>query len=171
MLLYSDKNTYRLESTNKWVESIYYLQSKWGMDKNNIPLFLKLSVTAWYTLTLDGPELSLKEGENDRIICILTEAFRLFRNVFSHDEHCQWIFGYLMEVRADLFLNTGMEFSEIEKVGKILIRQASKKGNIFAQVFQGVSVSAQEIQEWIELSFDSKQEVDRYFIEMLLADF
>lgn len=171
MILYSDENTYKLESANEWIESVNYLQTKWETDKKNIPLFLKLIVTAWYSLTLDGSELSLKRDENDHIIQTLTETFSLFRNEFSYDENCQWIFGYLMEVRADLFLKTGLGFFEIEEVGKTLIEQAGQKGNIFAQVFQGSSVSAQEVQRCIKVSFDPKQEVDRYFIEMILANF
>lgn len=171
MILYSDENTHKLESANKWIESVNYLKTKWETDKKNIPLFLKLAVTAWYILTLDGPELSLKRDENDRIIRSLTETFNLFKDAFSYDENCQWIFGYLMEVRADLFLKTGLDFSEIEEVGKTLIAQAGEKGNIFARVFQGLSVSAQEVQRCVNVSFDPKQEVDRYFIEMLLANF
>lgn len=171
MILYSDENTQKFETTNNWIESVNYLQSKWEADKMNKPLFLKLAVTAWYILTLDGPELSLKKDEKDRLVQTLMETFSLFKDAFSHDENCQWIIGYLMEVRADLFLKTGLGYSEIEDLGKTLIAQSSKQGNIFAQTFQGITVSAQEVKRSVKNFFDSKQEVDRYFVEMLLANF
>lgn len=59
MILYSDNRIQNFESKNEWIQNITYLKTKWAYNKNNLSLFLKLSVTVWYTLTLDGPELSL----------------------------------------------------------------------------------------------------------------
>ena len=123
-----------LESTGQWSTCIEYLHDKWKVNKENIPLFLKLAVNTWYTLTLDGPELSLKKDESDALIQVLNESFNFFNTSFSHDENCQWLFGYMMTVRTDLFLNSGLEYTAIEERGEALIEEASKNGNMFAQL-------------------------------------
>lgn len=47
----------------------------------------------------------------------------------------------MMEVRADLFLNNGLDYMSIEEAGRMLIEQASDKGNVFANFFSNTSVS------------------------------
>lgn len=179
MILYSNAHTKMLESNGQWITCIEYLHNKWRVNKENISLFLKLAVNTWYTLTLDGPELSLKKDESEELSRALNEAYSFFRASFSHDENSQWLFGYMMTVRTDLFLNSGLEYTVIEQRGEALIKKASINGNMFAQLLYAVeNCSKKEIEECrekvkghISEYFDENQEVDSYFIEILTTDF
>lgn len=126
MILYSDEYTRKLELEGKWIDCVRYSHEKLTADRKNVSLFLKLSVNTWYTLTLDGPVLSLKKGEYDTLTDMLCHCFKYFNSAFSANENCQWLFGYMMEVRPDLFLNSGVEYTAIEQQGKIQIEKASE---------------------------------------------
>ena len=179
MILYSDVHTKMLESNGQWFTCIEYLHDQWKMNKEDISLFLKIAVNTWYTLTLDGPELSLKKEEFDALNQMLNQSYSFFRTSFSHDENCQWLFGYMITVRTDLFLNSGLEYTAIEQQGEALIEKASKNGNMFAQLLYAVeNCSKKEIEKYrekvrehISECFDESQEADRYFIEVLTTDF
>ena len=179
MILYSDAHTKMLESNEQWLTCIEYLYGKWKANKEDVPLFLNFVINTWYTLTLDGPELSLKKEEFNTLNQMLNKSYSFFRTSFSHDENCQWLFGYMMTVRTDLFLNSGLEYTEIEQQGKTLIEKASKNGNMFAQLLYAVeNCSKKEVEQYrkkvrehISEYFDESQEADKYFIEMLTTDF
>lgn len=179
MILYSDAHTKMLESNEQWLTCIKYLFGKWKANKEDVPLFLKFVINTWYTLTLDGPELSLKKEEFNTLNQMLNKSYSFFRTSFSHDENCQWLFGYMMTVRTDLFLNSGLEYTEIEQQGKTLIEKASKNGNMFAQLLYAVeNCSKKEVEKYrkkvrehISEYFDESQEADKYFIEMLTTNF
>lgn len=175
MILYSDECTRKFEFEGKWINSIQYLYEKWTADRENVSLFLKLSVNIWYTLTLDGPELSLKKGEYDELIQMLCNCFERFKVSFFDNENCQWLFGYMMEVRTDLFLNSGLEYNTIEQTGKTLIEKAKNSENMFAQLLfvqdncspKKIKSRRGKVKEHISEYFDASQEVDRYFTEIL----
>ena len=175
MILYSDEYTRKFELEGKWINCIQYLHKKWTAERENIALFLKLSVNTWYTLTLDGPELSLKKGEYDTLTDMLCNCFEYFNATFSTNENCQWLFGYMMEVRTDLFLNSGLEYNTIEQRGKSLIEKASNNENLFAQLLfaldncseKEIERRRKKVREHILEYFDDSQEVDQYFIEIL----
>lgn len=168
-----------LESNGQWITCIEYLHGKWKGNKENISLFLKFVINTWYTLTLDGPELSLKKEEFIILSQMLNKSYSFFRTSFSHDKNCQWLFGYMMTVRTDLFLNSGLEYTEIEQQGEALIEKASKNGNMFAQLLYAVEKCSkkeikkcrEKVKEHISEYFDESQEADKYFIEMLTTDF
>lgn len=175
MILYSDEYTRKFEAEEKWIDCIRYLHRKWSENKGNVSLFLKLSVNAWYILTLDGPEILLKKSEYDTLIDILCNCFEYFNATFYANENCQWLFGYMMEVRTDLFLNSGLEYNIIEQRGKSLIEKASNNGNLFAQLLfafdncseKEIENRQREVKKHILKHFDNSQKVDRYFIEIL----
>lgn len=175
MILYKDKQIKKIEDAGKWFHSIKYLSDKWNSEKDNVSLFLKLSTNTWYTLTLDGPELSLTETERSVLAETLCQCFLYFDSTFSQDDTCQWIFGYMMEVRPDLFLKSGVDYDNIEKTGKCLIHSSCESGNIIAKLLDeaesGVTEKNPRYYEDINISlneyFDSSWEVDRYFIEIL----
>ena len=179
MILYSNAHTKMLESNGQWITCIEYLHNKWEVNKENIALFLKLAVNTWYTLTLDGPELSLNKDESDALNQVLNESYSFFRTSFSHDENCQWLFGYMMTVRTDLFLDSGLEYNAIEQQGETLIEKASKNVNMFAQLLYAVETCTkkeiqkyrEKVREHIAEYFDESQEADKYFIEILTTDF
>lgn len=174
MILYSDKCINKLECEGKWINSIQYLHEKWTVEKKNISLFLKFSVNIWYTLTLDGPELSLKDKEYNVLSQMLCNCLRYFNTFFFNCENCQWIFGYMMEVRTDLFLNLGLEYNTIEKIGRALIEKASNTENMFAQLLfardncskKDIERIRKKVEEHIAEYFDDSQKVDQYFIEI-----
>lgn len=128
MILYSDEYTRKLELEGKWIDCVRYSHEKLTADRKNVSLFLKLSVNTWYTLTLDGPVLSLKKSVYDTLTDMLCHCFKYFNSAFSANENCQWLFGYMMEVRPDLFLNSGVEYTAIEQQGKIQIEKQAKMG-------------------------------------------
>ena len=140
---------------------------------------MKLSVNTWYTLTLDGPVLSLKKGEYDTLTDMLCHCFKYFNSAFSANENCQWLFGYMMEVRPDLFLNSGVEYTAIEQQGEALIEKAHRNGNMFAQLLyamenysnKNIKKCREKVKEHISDYFDESQEADKYFIEILTTDF
>lgn len=84
-----------------------------------------------------------------------------------------------MEVRPDLFLNSGVEYTAIEQQGKIQIEKASKNGNMFAQLLfaldnhsdKEIERKRKRVREHISECFDESQEVDKYFIEILTTNF
>lgn len=78
MILYSDAHTKMLESNGQWITCIEYLHDKWKVNKEDISLFLKFAVNTWYTLTLDGPELSLKKEESDVLNQMLNKSYSFF---------------------------------------------------------------------------------------------
>lgn len=178
MILYSDEYTQKFELEGKWTNCIQYLHEKWMAERKNISLFLKLSVNAWYTLTLDGPELLLKKSEYDALTDMLCNCFEYFNVSFSTNENCQWLFGYMLEVRTDLFLNSGLEYSTMEQMGKSLIEKASNNKNMFAQLLfaldncseKEIEMRRKKVREHILEYFDDSQEVDQYFIEILAVD-
>lgn len=175
MILYSNECTRKFEFEGKWINSIQYLREKWTADRKNVSLFLKLSVNIWYTLTLDGPEFSLKKGEYDELIQMLCNCLEYFKVSFFDNENCQWLFGYMMEVRTDLFLNLRLEYNTIEQAGKTLIEKASNSENMFAQLLfaldncskKDIERRRKKVKEHISEYFDASQEVDQYFIEIL----
>lgn len=179
MILYSDEYTRKLELEGKWIDCVRYSHEKLTADRKNVSLFLKLSVNTWYTLTLDGPVLSLKKGEYDTLTDMLCHCFKYFNSAFSANENCQWLFGYMMEVRPDLFLNSGVEYTAIEQQGKIQIEKASKNGNMFAQLLfaldnrsdKEIERKRKRVREHISEYFDESHEVDKYFIEILTTNF
>ena len=158
MILYSDEYTRKLELEGKWIDCVRYSHEKLTADRKNVSLFLKLSVNTWYTLTLDGPVLSLKKGEYDTLTDMLCHCFKYFNSAFSANENCQWLFGYMMEVRPDLFLNSGVEYTAIEQQGKI-------------QIDKEIERKRKRVSEHISEYFDESQEVDKYFIEILTTNF
>lgn len=174
MILYKDKQIKEFEDAGEWIHGIKYLSDKWNSEKDNVSLFLKLSTNIWYTLTLDGPELSLTEEERSALTQILCQCFRYFVSTFSQDDTCQWIFGYMMEVRSDLFLKSGMDYNNIEKTGKCLIHNSCENGNIIAKLLDETDsgdtakhARYEDINVSLNKYFDSLWEVDRYFIEIL----
>lgn len=177
MILYSDEYTRKFEFKGKWISSIQYLYEKWSADRKNVSLFLKLSVNIWYVLTLDGPELTLKKDEYNALIKKLFNCFEYFKVSLFNNENCQWLFGYMMEVRTDLFLNSEFEYSTIEQMGKTLIEKASNKENMFAQLLfaldncseKEIKRRRKKVREHILEYFDASQKVDQYFIEILAA--
>ena len=177
MILYSDEYTRKFELERKWIHCVQYLQEKWTAERKNVSLFLKLSVNTWYTLTLDGPELSLKKGEYNTLTDMLCNCFEYFNAAFSANENCQWLFGYMMEVGTVFFLNSGLEYNTIEQRGKSLIEKASNNENLFAQLLFALDNCSDKEIEWrrkrvrehILEYFDDSQEVDQYFIEILTA--
>jgi hypothetical protein len=179
LILYSDAHTEMLESNGQWITCIEYLHDKWKVNKENLSLFLKLAVNTWYTLTLDGPELSLNKDEYDALSQVLNESYSFFRTSFSNDENCQWLFGYMMTVRTDLFLNSGLEYTAIEQQGEALIEKAHRNGNMFAQLLyamenysnKNIKKCREKVKEHISDYFDESQEADKYFIEILTTDF
>lgn len=178
MILYCDNITQNLERNGNWVACVKYLLEKWQINKDNKPLMLKLSVNSWYTLTLDGPELSLTKSETDFLSQTLFEVYRYFSDCLEADETCQWLFGYMMIVRTDLFLNLGLGYFEIEQKGNSLIEKASKSGNMFAQLIYATDHSAgkeiarckSKVTEHLSEYFDEREAVDSYFIEIFTTD-
>lgn len=179
MILYSDEHTKKSEDEGKWIDSVQYLQRQRNTNQENISLFLKLSVNTWYTLTLDGPVLALKKEEYSVLVQMLRDLFSLFKASFSNCENCQWLFGYMMEVRPDLFLHSGLDYNTIEQTGKDLIVKANSKGNIFAQLLfamencsnEEITKCREKVRAVIFNCFDNSQAVDRYFIEVLTIAF
>lgn len=179
MILYSDEKTRNLEADGNWIDCIQYLLDKWRVNKDNIQLFLKLVVNSWYVLTLDGLELSLSNEEYDSLSRVLLDTYKHFSNSLANNDNCQWIFGYIMEIRADLFLNSGFEYDAIVQEGKLLIERASSRGNLIAQLLFSVdhhskkiiSAYREKVKMQISGFFDNSQEVDRYFIEILTTEF
>ncbi len=175
MILYSDEYTRKLEFEGKWINCIHYLYEKWMAERKNISLFFKLSVNTWYTLTLDGPELSLEKDEYDVLTDMLCNCFKYFNDSLYANENFQWLFGYMMEVRTDLFLNSGLEYNTIAQMGKSFIEKASNNENIFAQLLfaldncseKEIERRRKKVREHILEYFDDSQEVDQYFIEIL----
>lgn len=130
-------------------------------------------------LDIGWPRTVIEKEEFDALNQMLNQSYSFFRTSFSHDENCQWLFGYMMTVRTDLFLNSGLEYTAIEQQGEALIEKASKNGNMFAQLLYAVeNCSKKEIEKYrekvrehISEYFDESQEADRYFIEVLTTDF
>lgn len=175
MILYSDNQTQSFENKRAWIQNITYVKTKWAYDKNNLSLFLKLSVTVWYTLTLDGPELSLTRNEYADLTEMLYQCYGVFISLFSNDNTCQWIFGYMMTVSPLFFMKTKLSYNTIEETGKKLIKQASDNGDMIAKLLNTLDkISCKDIykyqifiKEQINEYFDASQEIDRYFIEIL----
>jgi hypothetical protein len=169
VILYNDETTFKHESEEKYVECIDYLYEKWKANKENVSIFIRLSVSTWYVLTLDGPILTLDKIMYSKLTHILAEVYHFFHSYYANCENCQLLFGYMMEVRTDLFLSTELEYNEIEQVGINLIEQASKNGNVFAKVLSRSSynLTKEQIEEYVRDSFDSTYEIDRCFIEIL----
>ena len=175
MILYCDIHTKKMEDSDEWKKCVEYLNVKWIHEKNNRSLFLKVAVNSWYTLTLDGVEIELCQKDADSLMQILNQTYLLFQKLFFKDETCEWIFGYMMLVRADLFLNLDSDYIEIEKKGIALLKKACEKENVFAKLIYAIEFSSQkevkkyrnEVISCIDKYFDAKQKVDSYFIEML----
>lgn len=175
MIWYSDEKIQKFEINGDWIDCVKYIHGKWKARKDDVAILLKLTVTAWYALTLDGPELSLSASEYEFLCKILCETYHYFLNELGQKENCQWIFGYMMEVRADLFHFIGLEYDAIEQKGRQLIAKSSENGNEIANLLsasdnrmkKAVRNAQKQIKEHILECFDEANEVDKYFIEML----
>ena len=172
MFLYKDERIHKFEISGRWVDGVKYLFDKWGSEKNNLSVFLKLSINTWYTLTLDGPELFLTGDEREMLCQILCECFYYFKSFFEEDNTCQWMFGYMMEVRADLFLGLGYEYENIEKTGRSLIKKSCRNDSVIAKILEGTyrgssKNTKENLKNYITEFFDDLWEVEKYFIELL----
>lgn len=173
--MYSDKKTFDSELNGNWLGSAEYCFDKWKSQTENISVFLKTAVTAWYALTLDGVDLSLTESDRERLCLILCDTYSHFTANLTNDVNCQWLFGYMMTVRPDLFLDSGKKYSHLECEGERLIEQASESGNVFARLLSAVNHGRKKeikqcresVRAYIFDFFDPTQEVDSYFIEVL----
>ena len=174
MILYRDKQIIEYEDSGRWVECVKYLFKLWEENQNNEALFLRLSTTCWYSLTLDGVELSLIGFEREKIIKILHICYEFFQLTFSENDTCQWMFGYMMEVRPDLFFDCGLEYNSIEEKGKLLIEKSTLQGNELAKLLDDKKRRLSVLQKQkastkkhIAECFDDVAEVDKYFSEIL----
>lgn len=174
MILYRDRQIMEYECSGRWVENVKYLLELWEENQNNEALFLKLSTTCWYTLTLDDVELSLIDFEREEVGEILRGCFEFFQLAFSENATCQWLFGYMMEVRPDLFWVCGTDYKNAEEMGRLFIRKSALQGNRLAKLLDGrkplLDVFSKEkvnIKKHIDECFDGGTEVDKYFAEIL----
>lgn len=174
MILYRDKQIIEYESSGYWTKNIKYLLKLWKENQRNESLFLKLSTTCWYSLTLDGMEISLSDFERKEISESLHTCFKFFQFTFSDNDTCQWMFGYMMEVRPDLFFFSGLGYKKIEEMGRILIKKSTLQGNVLARLLDGKKHLTNifpkrkaSIKKHISECFDDVTEVDKYFVEIL----
>ena len=174
MILYRDKQIVKFEDSGHWLENIKYLSKLWGINQNDEAIFLKLSTTCWYVLTLDGVEISLIDFEREEIVQNLLSCFEFFRLNFFKSDTCQWMFGYMMEVRPDLFSACGLDYKSIEEMGQFLIKKSTLQGNELAKLLDGkkclfnvFSKQKANIKKHIAECFDEGAEVDKYFAEIL----
>lgn len=175
MLLYSDNNTKEYEKNNKWIESIEYLYNKWKNDNYNKSLFLKTSINIWYVLIMDGCILDLTNEAKDKLNNMLLELFNVFESSFRNDANCQWMFGYMIEIGTYFFLT----FKEnIEEEGKNLIYESYIGGNLIAEYLiknencneRELSKLRNKIKKYVYECFSKDEEIDKYFIEVLLGE-
>lgn len=174
MILYRDECITEYEQSGQWTNNIKYLTDCFKAQPKNEAVFLKLSVTIWYCLTLDGVELSLFASERESLGQKLRECFDFFVTEFFENDTCQWMFGYMMEVRPDLFFSLDMEYNEIEEQGKNFIKKSALQGNELAKILGGkktnrnlTSKYKKFLKEKIAESFDESAVVDSYFFEIL----
>lgn len=172
MIFYSDEHINYLEKNNKWIESIDYLYQKWLKEKNDILLFRKTAINMWYTLTLDNIDINLDNNQKNNISKKLCEFYTIYQNNFTNDNTCEWLFGYMMEVQPILFLNFSFNIEKIENIGKNLIKSSSDKGNLIARILHSdkklkKELKYNDLEKIIKEDFDSNNEIDKYFIEIL----
>ena len=174
MILYRDKYIIECEHSGRWMESVRYLHDLWRADPKNEALFLKLSTTWWYSLTLEGVEISLIDFERREIDKTLCSCFEFFKLAFSENDNCQWMFGYMMETRSDLFFACGLDYKNAEKIGRLLIKKSMLQGNILAKLLDSKKhlmnifpKKKQILKKHISECFDGATEVDKYFVEIL----
>ena len=174
MILYRDKQIIEYESSGYWAENIKYQLKLWKENQRNEALFLKLSATCWYSLTLDGVEVSLSDFERKEIGESLHDCFEFFQFTFSENYTCQWMFGYMMEVRPDLFFISGLDYKKVEEMGRLLIKKSALQGNVLAKLLDGkkhlINIFPKRkasVKKHISECFDDVTEVDKYFVEIL----
>lgn len=174
MILYRDKQIIEYEYSGRWVENVKYLLELWEANRKNEALFLKLSTTCWYSLTLDGVEVSLIDFERKEIGEALRSCFEFFQLTFSENDTCQWIFGYMMETRPDLFFVCGLDYKNVEEMGRLLIKKSTLQGNVLAKLLDGKKrltnifpKQKASLKKYISECFDEVTEVDKYFVEIL----
>lgn len=174
MILYRDKQIIEYESSGYWAENIKYLLKLWKVNQQNVALFLKLSTTCWYSLTIDGVEVSLSDFERKEIGESLHDCFEFFQFTFSENDTCQWMFGYMMEVRPDLFSISGLDYKKVEEMGRLLIKKSTLQGNVLAKLLDGkkhlsniLPKQKASVKKYISECFDDVTEIDKYFVEIL----
>lgn len=177
MLLYNDEYTRNFEKTGNWINCIKYLFDRWSNDKDNVSLLLKLATTSWYTLSLDGLELSIPKDDSQFLGEVLCDTYHYFDNTQKQNETCEWIFAYMMEVRTDIFLVCTSNYNQIEQAGKALMEKAADSGNVYACLLKAIDDGnkiqiaklRKKVNATLSDDFDVSQEVDRYFFEMLTS--
>lgn len=174
MILYRDKHIIDYEYSGRWMENVKYLLELWEANQKNEALFLKLSTTCWYSLTLDGVEVSLNDFDKEEISATLRNCFQFFQLFLCENDTCQWIFGYMMETRPDLFFVCELSYENAEKMGRLLIKKSELQGNILAKLLNGKKhltnifpVQKASLKKHICECFDEATEVDKYFNEIL----
>lgn len=174
MILYRDKQIMEYEYSGRWVEDVKYLFKLWEANRKNEALFLKLSTTCWYSLTLDGVEISLIDFEREEIGETLRSCFEFFQLIFSENNTCQWMFGYMMETRPDLFFVCGLDYKNAEEMGRLFIKKSTLQGNVLAKLLGGKKhltnifpKQKASLKKYISECFDGVTEVDKYFVEIL----
>lgn len=178
MVFYSDKKVEEYESQEKWIESVGYLHRLWINNQNNLLLFRKLAINVWYTLTLDHCSISLENEERDELLNLFLECFQYFYTNHFNDSNCQWLFGYMLEVRTDLIYMLGFKWDDMVSKGKDLIKVSAESGNVIANILHARNLELkEEIKKYREklkskLSdyLNEKLEVDNYFVWILFAD-
>ena len=182
MLFYNDECTRNYEENGNWINCVRYLFGRWSNDKDNIPLFLKLATTTWYTLTLDGFELTIANDDSQFLDEVLCNVYNYFDNYQKQNETCEWIFGYMMDVRTDLFLVCISvvcisDYDQIKQKGNALIEKAADSGNVYARLLNALEDGnkkeivklRKQVDATLSDDFDVSQEVDSYFVEILTS--
>lgn len=179
MVFYFDKMLEEYESQEKWIESVRYLNRLWINNQNDLLLFRKLAINAWYTLTLDHCSIFLTNEETDELLNLLLECFQYFYTNYFNDSNCQWLFGYMLEVRTDFICMLGFNWDAMVSKGNELIKDSAKSGNIIANILYARNLELKEemkkYQEKLKSKLsdylNEKREVDNYFVGILFTDY
>ncbi len=176
MLLYCDNNTKEYEKKENWKECIEYLYDKWKPNCYDKSLFLKTAINTWYALIMDGCLFNLTKDEKERLNIILLELFDFFEVSFRDDSDCQWMFGYMIEIGTYFFLSS--KYNNIKDEGKNLINESYTNGNLIAEYLvknekcnkKELLCLRKKIKKFVYECFSKDEEVDKYFIEILIGE-
>ena len=79
-----------------------------------------------------------------------------------------------METRPDLFFVCGLDYENVEEMGRLLIKKSTLQGNVLAKLLDGKKQLTNifpkqkvSLKKYISECFDGVTEVDKYFVEIL----
>lgn len=160
IMFYIDDKIIKYEKNEQYIECIQYLYRLWK-KKSTEQVYLRICAEIWYILTFNQIDIYLENGEIEYLNKITKELYECL----EMESNQLLVWGYMLSIRPDLFLNVNNNYLELEEIGKTYIELSEKKGNKLASLLLNKPQNKNQNLN-LEDYFNKNSVVDEYFLEI-----